>query len=88
MSSQLHHVVVQQRAAVARLDAERDRPQRAARSGSAELSYPIVQADPEPTAHPSPEAWPTSTARRRLVVLLWDASGTSPLMRARGTMGI
>jgi hypothetical protein len=66
MSSHLHHLVVQHRAAEAMFVGERDRlSQRpAGRSTSAAGSYPIVHADPEPTAHPSPEAWPSALSTR------------------------
>ncbi|HEX3832107.1 MAG TPA: hypothetical protein VHW04_09060 [Solirubrobacteraceae bacterium] len=66
MSSYLHHLVVQHRAAEATVAGERDRRSQrpASRPTSAVRSYPIVRADPEPTAHPSPEAWPSGPRAR------------------------
>jgi hypothetical protein len=71
MSSYLHHLVVQHRAAEAVFAGERDRRSQrlASRSTSAERSYPIVRADPEPTAHPSPEAWPSARGTRATLMI-------------------
>jgi hypothetical protein len=70
MNPHLYYILAQQRIADLQRAADHAQPATDAgnrRRDSRDLS-PVVRALPMPTAHPSPEAWPTASLR----------AGTSP----------